>query len=241
MRMGSITTDIIRNGLVFNMDAANRVSYVPDATTNKNTINLSQTGSFINDTAFISPPISASCFSLDGTDAYISEQSTSEITSLGDSMTIQCFFKLTDNSDSYQAIVAKRQHWAAALNGYGLWAGTAYSSKFRFYLGNGSSNDYAEADSAYSINTWYQVTGVYNGSKLLIYQNGVKQADETAMTGNVNEQLTQELLLGISKTSNSVSTSYIMTGLIANVQIYNRALSSTEVLHNYNALKSRFE
>ena len=79
------------------MDAANRASYIPDATTNKNTINLSQTGSFINDTAFISPPISASCFSLDGTDAYISEQSTTEITSLGDSMTIQCFFKLTDN------------------------------------------------------------------------------------------------------------------------------------------------
>ena len=93
IRRGEITTNIIRNGLVFNMDAANRVSYVPNATTNKNTINLSQTGSFINDTAFISPPISASCFSLDGTDAYISEQSTTEITSLGDSMTIQCFFK----------------------------------------------------------------------------------------------------------------------------------------------------
>ena len=70
-KIGSITTDIIKNGLVFNMDAANRVSYVPNATINKNTINLSQTGSFINDTAFLSPPISASCFSLDGTDAYI--------------------------------------------------------------------------------------------------------------------------------------------------------------------------
>ena len=240
MKFGSITTGIIADGLVFNMDAANRVSYVPDATINKNTINLSQTGSFINDTAFISPPISASCFSLDGTDAYISEQSTTEITSLGDSMTIQCFFKLTDNSDSYQAIVAKRQNWTAATNCYALWAGTAYSSKFRFYLSNGSSSDYAEVDSAYSTNTWYQVTGVYNGSKLLIYQNGVKQADETAMTGNVNEILTSELLLGISKASNSVSTSYIMTGLIANVHIYNRALSANEVLHNYNALKGRF-
>ena len=39
MRMGSITTDIIKNGLVFNIDAANRVSYVPNATINKNTIN----------------------------------------------------------------------------------------------------------------------------------------------------------------------------------------------------------
>jgi hypothetical protein len=29
-------------------------------------------------------------------------------------------------------------------------------------------------------------------------------------------------------------------GIINTVQIYNRALSATEVLHNYNALKSRF-
>ena len=38
---GSITTDIIKNGLVFNMDAANRASYIPDATKSHNTINLS--------------------------------------------------------------------------------------------------------------------------------------------------------------------------------------------------------
>jgi hypothetical protein len=60
------------------------------------------------------------------------------------------------------------------------------------------------------------------------------------MTGNVNEILTSELLLGISKASNVVNTSYIMTGLIANVHIYNRALSASEVLRNYNGLKGRF-
>ena len=34
---------------------------------------------------------------------------------------------------------------------------------------------------------------------------------------------------------------YWWSGDIANIQFYNRALSATEVLHNYNALKSRFE
>ena len=29
-------------------------------------------------------------------------------------------------------------------------------------------------------------------------------------------------------------------GKISNTQVYNRALSATEVLHNYNALKGRF-
>jgi hypothetical protein len=35
-------------------------------------------------------------------------------------------------------------------------------------------------------------------------------------------------------------TNYNLTGRIANVYIYNRTLSSTEILQNYNALKGRY-
>ena len=34
-RVGSITTDIVSDGLVFNMDAANRASTIPSSTTDK--------------------------------------------------------------------------------------------------------------------------------------------------------------------------------------------------------------
>ena len=36
------------------------------------------------------------------------------------------------------------------------------------------------------------------------------------------------------------NTDFDYDGIIANSQIYNRALSANEVLHNYNALKGRF-
>ena len=52
-RVGSITTEIIADGLVFNMDAANRASYVPDATTSYNTTDLSISGS-LQDTGMYS-------------------------------------------------------------------------------------------------------------------------------------------------------------------------------------------
>ena len=71
MRMGSITTDIIKNGLIFNMDAANRASYIPDATTSFDTINPSSSGSLENGINFLQPPISASCWDFDGSDDYI--------------------------------------------------------------------------------------------------------------------------------------------------------------------------
>ena len=48
-RVGSITTDIIADGLVFNMDAANRASTIPSTSTTTvfNTVNPSITGSII--------------------------------------------------------------------------------------------------------------------------------------------------------------------------------------------------
>tara|TARA_R110001606_G_scaffold366977_1_gene522337 strand:- start:29 stop:226 length:198 start_codon:yes stop_codon:yes gene_type:complete len=59
-RVGSITTEIIEDGLVFNMDAANRASYPIQRTLATaesgscfNTLDLSQSGSFISDPQFI--------------------------------------------------------------------------------------------------------------------------------------------------------------------------------------------
>ena len=51
IRRGSISTPIIADGLIFNMDAANRVSTIPSTSTTKafNTIDTSISGSFIND------------------------------------------------------------------------------------------------------------------------------------------------------------------------------------------------
>ncbi len=56
IRRGSISTPIIADGLVFNMDAANRASYPKTGTKSYNTITLTQTGSLYNDVAFFSKP-----------------------------------------------------------------------------------------------------------------------------------------------------------------------------------------
>ena len=77
-RVGSITTDIIADGLVLNMDAANRASYPVQRTLATaesgscyNTLDLTQSGSFISDPQFITQPVSASSWVFDGIDDYI--------------------------------------------------------------------------------------------------------------------------------------------------------------------------
>ena len=51
IRRGSISTPIIADGLVFNMDAANRASTIPSTSTTKtfNTLDTSISGSIITD------------------------------------------------------------------------------------------------------------------------------------------------------------------------------------------------
>ena len=67
--VGNITTDIVKDGLVFNMDAANRASYTNGNTKAFNTTNLSQSGSFINGISFNND--NKGSWDFDGSDDYI--------------------------------------------------------------------------------------------------------------------------------------------------------------------------
>ena len=72
MDFGNITTNIIKSGLVFNMDPANRASTIPlsNVETSFNTINLSQSGSFSDNGIFDSSTITPS-YAFGGTDRCI--------------------------------------------------------------------------------------------------------------------------------------------------------------------------
>ena len=70
----------------------------------------------------------------------------------------------------------------------------------------------------------------------------VKMAGDYKYQGNAQNvygNSSNEIVIGAD--SDTASPEHEWNGQIANVKIYNRGLSSTEVLHNYNALKSRFE
>jgi hypothetical protein len=79
---------------------------------------------------------------------------------------------------------------------------------------------------------------VWNGTQRFIYVNGVLStsgAYSTAIgypsSGDKNFRIGMWGYTGYPRNFN---------GNIYNVQIYNRALSSTEILQNYNALKGRY-
>jgi hypothetical protein len=87
-------------------------------------------------------------------------------------------------------------------------------------------------DEALTKNLWYTLTAVYNGAKIYMYLNGVKQTAERNVTGN----LFQGDLLQIGVYNSDLT--YCFPGEIQDVRIYNRELTEQEVKDYHNSFIS---
>lgn len=93
------------------------------------------------------------------------------------------------------------------------------------------ANDLSATSSSATINNWFMVLAQFDGSARSIYVNGINVASDNPVGHNVTSSEIQ-----ISKT---VSTEY-QQGDIAIAFIYNKALSHSEIIQNFNTLKTRY-
>lgn len=102
------------------------------------------------------------------------------------------------------------------------------------YTHGGVSGEYYYPKSvSIPLGTWGFYCITYDGSYVRIYRNGVFEGSQ-ATTGTFN--LTNGLHIGYS----GFGTSSAYSGNIAQVQIYNRALTASEIQQNFNALRGRY-
>jgi len=229
-RVGSITTAVIEDGLVFNMDAANRASYPKTGPTTHNTINVVNSGSFQDDTIFSTDQGGA--FNFDGVDDYIQvdppiPQATTEVT-------LNIWFKATgvpSNNDTTGGILF------AGNPGYNHGPALTYSWANQQVLWSIYINQPFPYATGVSRNTIYNVCGTFNKPTGKIYINGVKEAEGTKDYNATYTNATSGNRIGEWGYGGYQRN---FNGQIYSVQVYNRELSSNEVLHNYNALKGRF-
>ena len=235
--VGNIETDIIKSGLVFNMDAANRACYPKTGTTVIDTIG--NTSGTLNGTTFSN--INSGIFSFDGTDDYINLNSFSSELKTYTNVSI-CFIAKTSATPSqeYNNIV----FGSNKTNGNAFRIGMGYNGGLFFSSNNtsGTSGDHNFQSNNSSLTktlnngSFYYICLVQNSDNYEAYVDGSSIGSYTA---EINDWSRCDLVQ-IGMEYDGASTSDHFNGQIANMQIYNRALSSTEVLHNYNALKSRF-
>jgi len=214
--------DMIQDGLVLALDAADRNSYPGSGTTCRDLSGNNNSGSLTNGPTFDSANGGSIVF--DGVDDFINcgNNSTVQIT-IG---TISSWVKLSSIISGYRGILVKQNAW-------GLFAKDGIFITYDWGGGGDRSTGINIVDG-----TWKNVIMSFTetigspSNNVILYLNGIAVLTTTVKHAVNNVALT----IG----SGSPSASQIFNGNIANSVVYNRVLSPSEILQNYNAQKSRF-
>jgi hypothetical protein len=239
---------VVTNGLVLYLDAGFTPSYPRSTTT---WTDLSANGN--NCTLINGPTYSTSQgggIKFDATDDYatIPDSNSLDLTEL----TISLWFNrgdiLTLAAGDQQNFFLKGNTAAAggdqicpAVRLFGPTGGGEYSWDAGS-LGGGNGNIVPPSQVLFA-NQWYNLVFTHVSTNAPIpYLNGVKQTNWT-VTNASNPLVPNNFIATISgdgARTNPATRAATFNGIMSIVQLYNRALSETEVLQNWNVLSSRF-
>jgi hypothetical protein len=223
---------IITSGCVLSLDAADKLSYKGSGTTWKDLSGNNNTGTLTNGPTFNAG--NQGSISFDGTDDYVENTSPNLGITGNASVTLSCWFYFTGGSNIY--VLLAYGNGPDALDTFAITVNTDYSVTFSF---NGGSY-VGSNQNVITTNTWYNLVGTKTPGAIntttKLYLNGSEISILFASTGTPN------VVSRVIRVGRWIVDAYpyYFQGRVANCLIYNRALSATEILNNYNATKSRF-
>jgi hypothetical protein len=236
--------DLIQDGLVLSLDASDRNSYVSGSTT---WFDLSGVNDFTlyNGVGFTSS-FNGSLV-LDGVNDYCYRNYPSNFPTSSQLVTISVWFNQSAASANTQGMEVFGIGNNAGGSGarLGVWLNAPNQIPFitgsigiealncgKFYSG-----------SIANPGTWVNFTATLTGSKvddIVLYLNGQLLSNTLSQSGSITVNLntgTSYLAVG---TIPGATSAHMYRGSIGSIQVYNRALSASEIQQNYNAQKSKF-
>jgi hypothetical protein len=219
--------NISENGLIFSLDAADRTSY-PGTGTAWNDLVGNNNGTLTNGPTFNSGNKGSIVF--DGTNDYVDTTYTADT---GNNFSFGAVCKPTSNGQSLGGdIIAKNYSSGSPFVSWGV--DFLSDRTFRFTVADNTTFSFV-LSAPQTLNQVYYLFVNYQNKVITAYINGVVVGVKT----NTNDPVYNDhtLTLGVWKES---PTDNYFVGNIYNVQLYNRALSTQEILQNYNNTKSRF-
>ena len=244
-------SNIVKSGLVLDLDAANARSYPGSGTTWRDVSGNDRNGTLVSGSAFSNANQGSIVFNITTSYVDMNNNANPLLSSTGN-WTINCFV----NEPNYSYVAAGTgtntiitQRIAAANNGR-MHCSTSGSRTLMFLGNTGSfSSNTITGSIPLNNNTTYMLT--YSRTSATIYTMYVNGVLDTTFTDTGTRNILQ--CGNIIGNSNNDGISYnsfqplvlnayqnAMSGSIYMIQIYNRALSASEILQNYNAQKSRF-
>jgi hypothetical protein len=231
---GTVAPNIVTDGLVLYLDAANTKSYPGSGTVWTDIVNLAN-GTLTNGPTFNSANGGSIVF--DGVDDYVGITNPTILQNQNFSISVW-INPLSPN----QAITSIVDYDHGNLQGWVIQSEDSITNRY-YYLAyyDGSTFQPSTGIGAgkgvqLTNSIWQNLTYIKNGTSIIGYLNGIQNFTSTAGNANISYQSDRNLRIG--GVVFSLERNY--KGNIASTQIYNRVLSATEVLQNYNSTKTRF-
>jgi hypothetical protein len=229
-----VDAQIVINGLTYYIDAGNSSSYSGSGSTINNIAGTAPGAATLTNTPTFTSAGLASYFTFNGSTQYIM---TSNL--IGQSMTGNVTLECWVNTSSDNGVVVSEQGQTPPNSNWydsqvELVSGNLKVAMWPYTIGNPSVGVVV---GAVTRNTWQQYTMVYSAGTCRGYINGSTTASYSVTRSFGGAGLYYDIM-GPCPTSLGDGT-----GLAGNWSIfraYNRALSATEVLQNYNATRGRY-
>jgi hypothetical protein len=220
----SASPDIVTNGLVLCLDAADRKSYPGSGATWFDRSGNGNNGTLTNGPTFNGGNGGSIVF--DGNDDNITLGSPSKLTALfgTNEVSVDIWLTRTSNITSQKILFDSGNGERIQID--------CISNQLAFSIAT-SSSIRSLRSSFLDLNVWYNYVGTYNGSNITTYLNSI-QSSQVAQTGNIATDS------GGFFIASYTSAGFNFPGRIASAKLYNRALSPKEIKQNFNATKSRF-
>ena len=249
---------IINEGLVLALDAGNSKSYPSTGSTWFDLISGSNNGTLINGAYYTSSQ--PSYINFDGINDYINfSSSVYPVSGLG--FTIEVVGSVDSGSSAPQRFLSKGHYgWTP---GYFLGKYPSTDGRIRFVGGIGSATSvsssavYCYTSQSYNVGLVRHLSLLSTGTYMYLYVNGAKSnlikatgtvgtlengtdLNYSASISGLSIATSAKFSVGNYANSNASILDEYLKGKISLVKIYNRALSYSEILINYNSVKNKY-
>jgi hypothetical protein len=217
---------VVRDGLVLDLDAGVSASYAgigttwTDLSTTSSQVILQNSPTFLTDNSGI--------LDFDGTDDYADATSSAYNLGVG---SIEVWVKADAPTDNLNQQIFARTNTSAGT--FNIFKNAA--NLFQFSIRLTTNTQYNIGSDSTATNNWTHIVGTYDGAIQKMFVNTTQQSTTNAISGTLN--ISGTLAINIARQTTGTA---IFNGKIAMVKLYNRALTTSEIQQNYNALKNRF-
>jgi hypothetical protein len=219
--------NIVTDGLVLNLDAG----YVPSYPTSGTTL-YDVSGNGKNGTLTNGPTFSGGSLVFDGTNDWLNIVGADRLVKGKSEISMGVMVKLT--SLSFLGVVIGVPRYNCTKN---IVIATFENGNLFFYNDTTVSCAAVALNGYLELNKWIYIVGTFNGTTTSLYaiKDGVLSSTSgTLVTGTTNDFDDYNVFGVMGRGSNNLG------GNLSNVFVYDRAISESEILQNYNAIKGRF-